>query len=130
MSRELSIPVRGEGAIDLVLEASGAEVCIQVGLFLAKPGATYVQVGMGAPNIVMPLHLLMGKELTMHGSFRYGPGDYPMAVSLVGRGLVDLKPLVTHRFKFEDAVRAFGVTQAGKDEQGKPAIKCIIDGPQ
>lgn len=130
MSRELSIPVRGDGAIDLVLEASGAEVCIQVGLFLAKPGGTYVQVGMGAPNITMPLHLLMGKELVMYGSFRYGPGDYPMAVSLVGRGLVDLKPLVTHRFKFEDAVRAFGVTQAGKDEEGKPAIKCVIDGPE
>lgn len=130
MREELIIPARGEEGIDLVLEASGAEACIQIGLFLIKPGGTYVQVGMGAPNIQMPLHLLMGKELTMHGSFRYGPGDYPLALSLVARGLVDLKPLVTHRFKFEDAVKAFAVTQAGKDENGKPAIKCIIDGPE
>lgn len=55
-------------------------------------------------------------------SIRYGPGDYPMAVSLVSRGLVDLKPLVTHRFKFTDALKAFQVTQAGKDEQGMVSI--------
>jgi len=42
-----------------------------------------------------------------------------MAISLVARGLIDLKPLVTHRYKFEEAVKAFGVTQAGKDEDGK-----------
>lgn len=45
-----------------------------------------------------------------------------MAVSLVSRGLVDLKPLVTHRFKFTEALKAFSVTQAGKDEQGMVSI--------
>lgn len=73
-----------------------------------------------------------------------------MAVSLVSRGLVDLKPLVTHRFKFTDALKAFQITQAGKDEQGlvssscaamlsraltlgffpQAAIKCVIEGPE
>lgn len=42
-----------------------------------------------------------------------------MAISLVSRGLIDLMPLVTHRFKFDEAVKAFGVTQNGKDEDGK-----------
>jgi D-xylulose reductase len=68
--------------------------------------------------------------LTASFAIRYGPGDYPMAVSLVSRGLVDLKPLVTHRFKFTDALKAFQVTQAGKDEQGQAAIKCVIEGPE
>lgn len=45
-----------------------------------------------------------------------------MAISLVARGLIDLKPLVTHRFKFEEAVKAFGVTQNGKDEDGKVSL--------
>jgi D-xylulose reductase len=36
----------GEGA-DVVLECTGAEPCIQAGIFAARKGATYVQAGMG-----------------------------------------------------------------------------------
>jgi D-xylulose reductase len=36
----------GEGA-DVVLECTGAEPCIQTGIFVAKKGGTYVQTGMG-----------------------------------------------------------------------------------
>ncbi|KAJ9127362.1 hypothetical protein QFC24_000769 [Naganishia onofrii] len=130
LSQSAGLEPRGGNAIDLVLEASGAEVCCQIGLHVIKPGGIYVQVGMGAPNVNLPWYLVCGKELTVLGSFRYGPGDYPMAVSLVSRGLVDLKPLVTHRFKFTDALKAFHITQAGKDEDGKAAIKCVIEGPE
>jgi threonine dehydrogenase-like Zn-dependent dehydrogenase len=36
----------GEGP-DVVLEASGAQACIQTGIHLTKKGGTYVQAGMG-----------------------------------------------------------------------------------
>lgn len=36
----------GEGA-DVVLECTGAEPCIQAGIFAARKGGTYVQAGMG-----------------------------------------------------------------------------------
>lgn len=54
----------------------------------------------------------------------------PLAIDLVARGLVDLKPLLTHTFKFEDALEAFEITKAGKDKDGKAVIKCVIDGPE
>lgn len=44
MSEALNIEERGSKAVDLVIDASGAEVCIQMGLFLVKYGGTYVQV--------------------------------------------------------------------------------------
>src|SRR5258708_2723291 len=44
MVKELDLEQRGPKAIDLVVDASGAEVCIQTGLFLLKFGGTYVQV--------------------------------------------------------------------------------------
>jgi D-xylulose reductase len=44
MRKEFSITDVGYGAIDLVIEASGAEVSIQTGILVAKPGGTYVQV--------------------------------------------------------------------------------------
>lgn len=52
---------------------------------------------MGNPEIQIPVTTLLTKELTFKGSFRYGPGDYPLAVALAAQGKVDLKPLVTHR---------------------------------
>lgn len=36
----------GDGA-DIVLECTGAEPCIQAGIYAAKKGGTYVQAGMG-----------------------------------------------------------------------------------
>lgn len=54
----------------------------------------------------------------------------PLSIDLVARGLVDLKPLLTHTFKFEDALEAFEITKNGKDREGKFVIKCVIDGPE
>lgn len=55
------------------------------------------KVGMGAPDVNVPISLFLGKELTVKGSFRYGAGDYPLAISLVSSGKIDVKPLITHR---------------------------------
>ncbi|WVQ82392.1 chlorophyll synthesis pathway protein BchC [Cryptococcus sp. DSM 104549] len=131
MRTTLDIPERGKGSIDLAIEASGAPTCVQIGLAILKPAGAYVQVGMGAKMTVpVPLFHIITKQLRVTGSFRYGAGDYPLAISLVERGLVDLKPLVTQRFKFGDAKEAFECTKVGKGKDGKGVIKCIINGPE
>lgn len=79
----------------------------------------YVQVGMGAVMTQpVPLFQVIAKEIRVVGSFRYGPGDFKFAVALVERGLVDLRPLVTQRYSFENALEAFNTTRAGKDLDG------------
>ncbi len=50
------------------------------------------------------------------------PPEYPKAIRLVAGGLINLKPLVTHRFPLERAVEAFHV--AADPAQG--AIKVQI----
>ncbi|KAF8309569.1 xylitol dehydrogenase [Clavulina sp. PMI_390] len=129
MSEALGIDKRGAKAVDLVIDASGAEACIQMGLFLVKFGGTYVQVGMGTPEVTIPIGLFLEKELTVKGSFRYGAGDYPTAIQLVASGKVDVKPLITHRFPFKEAIKAFDTSRTGKGPDGKGVIKAIIDGP-
>ena len=47
MAQELGIEERGPKGVDLVLDASGAEVCIQMGFYLVKIGGTFVQVCVG-----------------------------------------------------------------------------------
>lgn len=125
----LDVEGRGSKAIDVVIDASGAEVSIQTGILIAKVGGIFVQVGMGQPEVVVPIADLLVKELVLKGSFRYGPGDYRLALAFAAQKKVDLRPLVTHRFKFEDAVTAFNATKKGRSEDGKGLIKAIISGP-
>ncbi|KAG8728085.1 hypothetical protein FRC12_022026, partial [Ceratobasidium sp. 428] len=129
LKKQLGLDERGDNSIDVVIDASGAEVCVQMGFYIIRVGGTYVQVGMGGDPQV-PFGMMMIKELTVRGSFRYGPGDYSLAIALVSQGKVDLKPLVTHRFEFTDAVAAFNTTKTGKGPDGKGVIKAIIDGPK
>ena len=48
MKKTLGIEERGPDSIDLVVEASGAETCIQTGILIAKFGGTFVQVSFGS----------------------------------------------------------------------------------
>ncbi|KAK2466297.1 hypothetical protein APHAL10511_001939 [Amanita phalloides] len=128
LKRLLNVPNHGRHGIDLVIDASGAEVSIQTAFYAVKPGGRIVQVGMGKSDVTIDLGMLMTKEVVYKGSFRYGMGDYPLAISLVAQGKIDLKPLVTHRFSFMDAIAAFQATRNGRGE-GECVIKAIISGP-
>lgn len=129
MKAELGIAEQGARGIDLVVDASGAETSVQTGVRIVKSGGTYVQVGMGQPDVTIDMSTVVCKQLTVKGSFRYGAGDYPLAISLVAQGKVDLKPLVSHRFSFQDALLAFETTRSGKGSDGKGVIKTMISGP-
>ncbi|KAL3295530.1 xylitol dehydrogenase [Colletotrichum asianum] len=126
--KKFGLGERGDG-IDLVVECSGAEVCVQTGIWLAKRRGTFVQVGAGPANNLIPMSILVNKEITVKGSLRYGPGCYQLAIDLVRQGRINLKPLLTHRFPFKDAAKAFKAMQNGKGDDGKVTIKVIIDGP-
>ncbi|AAW40827.1 hypothetical protein CNBA2420 [Cryptococcus deneoformans B-3501A] len=128
--RSTGTPARGPGSIDLVVDATGAETCVLMGLNAIKPGGIYVQIGFGPPNVSVPMFRIVTNEITIRGAWRYGSGDYPLAIDMVARGLVNLKPLLTHTFKFEDALEAFEITKNGRDKNGKGVIKCVIDGPE
>lgn len=60
---------RGEG-IDLVIECSGAEVCVQTGIWLVKRRGTCVQVGAGPANNLIPMSIFVNKEVKLIGSLR------------------------------------------------------------
>jgi L-iditol 2-dehydrogenase/D-xylulose reductase len=78
-------------------------------------------------TVPVPLFDVINKQLLVTGSFRYGAGDYELAISLVERGLVKLAPLVTQRFDFKDALEAFETTRKGKDEDGQVCPFCFPD---
>ncbi|KAM5453218.1 hypothetical protein MaudCBS49596_002997 [Microsporum audouinii] len=111
----------GRGA-DVVIDASGAEQSVHTGIYVARPGGTYVQGGMGRDEISFPIMAACTKELNMKGSFRYNSGDYKLALELVGSGRLSVKELVTKVVAFTDAEQAFEEVKAGK------GIKTLIAG--
>jgi D-xylulose reductase len=111
------------GGADVVIDASGAEPSIQACLHAVRNGGTYVQGGMGKPDITFPIMALCLKEVTAKGSFRYGSGDYKLAVELVASGKVEVKRLVSEVVPFEDAEKAFNKVKQGE------VIKILIAGP-
>ena len=49
--------------------------------------------------------------------------SYPIALDLIASGALDVKPLITHRFRLEDSTNAF---ETVIDKNSK-ALKVIID---
>ena len=105
---------------DIVIEASGAEVCVQMGIHVIAPGGTYVQTGCGKPDITIPLTELGQKEVILKGSFRYGTGDYELAVGLLEK--IDVKKLITRTVEFRQAPEAWEAVGRGE------GIKTLIRG--
>ena len=111
----------GDGA-DVCIECSGVEQSVQCAMLTAAPGGTVVMVGMGPSDIRIPvIKTCMRKEVDLRGVFRYA-NCYPKAISMVASGKVDVKPLITHRFKLEETVKAFEAAREGGAV--KVMIKC------
>lgn len=112
----------GQGA-DVVIDASGAEPSVQTSLHVVKTGGVYVQGGMGKADITFPIMAMCQKEVTAKGSFRYGPGDYQLAVELVSSGRVEVKKLISGVVDFDQAEDAFKKVWQGQ------VLKILIAGP-
>jgi D-xylulose reductase len=110
--------------VDAVIEASGVGSSIETGIHLLRPGGKYVQTGMGKPKVEFPIGMMSEKELMVRGCFRYNSSDYELAVGLLSRGTIDVKPLISSTSSFEDATVAWEKTKKGE------GIKNLIRGVQ
>lgn len=70
-------------------------------------GGTVFIIGLGSKNFqTYPFMHASFREIDIRFQFRYHE-TYPKAITLVQEGLIDLKPLVTHRYTLEQANDAF-----------------------
>lgn len=88
-----------------------------------KSGGTVMLVGLGAPEIKIPIIEASIREVDIKGIFRYA-NCYPIALGLIASGAVDVKPLITHRFKLEESLKAFETAHSGVGGAIKVIINC------
>lgn len=91
---------------DVVFECSGSAK-VWAGISdLPRPGGTVVAVGLPVEPVHVDIAALTTKELRIESVFRYAH-QYDRAIALMASGRVDLKPLISATFPFEDSVAAF-----------------------
>ncbi|XP_074107594.1 sorbitol dehydrogenase [Cotesia typhae] len=108
---------------DKTIDASGAESCIRLAILATKSGGVAVLVGMGAPEIKIPLINALVREVDIRGVFRY-VNAYPDALALIASGKVNVKPLITHNFTMEQTVDAFNAAKTPASGAIKVMIHC------
>lgn len=109
---------------DVTIECSGAESSIRLAIFGTRSGGVVVLVGLGQAEIKVPIVNAAVREVDIRGIFRYA-NCYPTALQLVATGLVNVKPLITHRFTLEETVKAFETARAAAAGTIKVMISCF-----
>ena len=94
-----------KGQFDIAFEASGAEQAAHLALEVLRPGGNFVQLGLGG-DFRLPTNLIVTKEIAFAGSFRFD-SEFSLAVDLLGKGLIDVRPLITRTLPVQHAVEAF-----------------------
>ncbi|XP_011873891.1 PREDICTED: sorbitol dehydrogenase [Vollenhovia emeryi] len=112
-----------EGEPNRTIDASGAQASIRLAILATKSGGVVVLVGMGAPEVQVPLISALIREVDIRGVFRYA-NDYSDALRLVASGKVDVKPLITHNYKIEETKQAFETSRTGAGGAIKVMIHC------
>lgn len=108
---------------DIGIETAGSQITATQQIKAAKKGATIVFVGYSASGeMTLPIGMALDKELNFKTVFRYR-NIYPMAIDAVASGKIDVKGVVTHRFKLDDIQEALTACVEGKATIVKGVIK-------
>jgi threonine dehydrogenase-like Zn-dependent dehydrogenase len=115
---------QGRG-VDVAIEALGSQATFEWALRVLRPGGVLSSLGVYSSDLSIPV-----------SAFAAGLGDYSIVSTLcpggkermrrlmavVASGAVDLKPLVTHRFKLDDIEAAYELFAHQRDGVLKVAI--------
>ena len=94
-----------KGYFDVLYECSGAAPALAAGIAAMRPRGVILQLGLGG-DMTLPMMAITAKELELRGSFRFHAA-FPIGMELMQKGLVDVKPLITHTVPLAEAETAF-----------------------
>ena len=97
-----------KGQFDVLFEASGNERALRAAFDVVRPRGVVVQLGLSGAELTLPFNMVVAKEFDIRGAFRFHE-EFGVAVDLINKGLVDLKPLVSATLPYRDAGKAFAL---------------------
>jgi len=112
----------GNWGADVVFEASGSPKAYD-GIFdLVRPGGCLVLIGMPIDLVAFDVVAACVKEARIETVFRYA-NIHARAIELIASGKVDLKPLISGTFPFEQSIEAFERAASARPGDVKLQIK-------
>lgn len=102
--------------LDKVYDCSGAVPAVNQAISLLHKGGTLQQVGLFAkPKNELDLSTIIQHEITYRGSRSQNPYDWPLAVFLESKGVIDSDKMVTKVFDLDHWRDAFEAMMAGQE---------------
>ncbi|MEW5423634.1 NAD(P)-dependent alcohol dehydrogenase [Amorphus sp. 3PC139-8] len=111
--------------VDVAIEALGTQGTFESCLRVLKPGGRLSSLGVYSSDLKIPLdafHAGLGDNKIVTSLCPGGKERMRRLLEVVSSGRVDLKPLVTHRYKLDDIVDAYDLFSHQRDGVLKIAV--------
>lgn len=116
---------------DVVIEGSGASAALNNALNAVKSFGTVLLLGNAATDMNIAqvnYQYILRKQITLKGSwnssFSQFRNDWHKAIQAISEGIIDVKPLITHRFGLEECDKGFALAKDKNDFYCKIMILC------
>jgi D-xylulose reductase len=109
--------------VDVVFECSGSARAWEAIMALPRPGGAIVAVGLPVNPVAFDISAASTREIRVETVFRYAH-QYDRAIELIASGRVDLKPLISETFGFEDSIKAF--ERAAEARPGDVKLQIVL----
>jgi alcohol dehydrogenase/L-iditol 2-dehydrogenase len=109
----------GFGA-DLVVDCTGVSRALQQSMELVRPNGRITKIGWGPQPLDFSLDPIVGKAVTLQGSFSHTYPTWERVLGLLSTGQVNLKPVIGGAYALDDWEEGFH-----KMEQGK-SVKSVL----
>ena len=106
---------------DSVIEASGSEKGYEIAVHTLKKGGTVAVVGMGKETVPIPATMMIRKEATVKGVYRY-VNHYKPVIELLSAGKINGENWISHRFKLEEIEKAMVVA----NDKNENKLKMVV----
>jgi len=95
------------GGADIVIDTTGLPKSVEMTPYLTRNAGRILLVGSSEELMTHgpPSELILAKELSVYG-VAGAPLKYPVSLALLAEGRLDLKSLITHRFKLDQVDEA------------------------
>jgi len=99
---------------DVALECSGVEAGVNTGISLLRKGGRFTQIGLMGNSIKFPIDEIVYKEIQFYGTFAHTWSAWNTAMTLLSRGLVKTKQLISHQLPLNQWKKGFELMESKK----------------